>query len=497
MGSKLRPRIPGGFRDQTAADVEARRAMLDTLRGIYELHGFEPLETPHVEVAECLGKFMPEAEEQPDAGIFSFQADYDEWVSLRYDLTAPLARYFAQNHQSLPRPFRRYQVGTVFRVEKWGPGRFREFTQCDFDTVGTKSVAADAEVCMVFSQAMEALGIPAGDYRVQVNNRKVLNGVLEVAGVGATDPAQVGAVLRAMDKFDKFGAEGVSLLLGAGRKDASGDFTKGAGLEPAQIDAIVQVLVSGQRAGGEAERGKVLEALGRAVAGSQTGEEGVAELEEMHAMLDAAGFTSDRVGFEPSIVRGLEYYTGPVFECELTFQVPDSKGRLRSYGSVASGGRYDGLVKRFIGQEVPATGGSVGVDRLLAALQAKGRIASEWTGPVVVTVMSKRRRHLYQQMVSELRAAGIRAEMYLGTKGFGAQMKYADRRNSPLAIIAGGDEFDRGIVQLKDLVLGKEMSKDIADRAAWTESRPAQWEVSRDGMVAAVQAALATIGQAG
>jgi histidyl-tRNA synthetase len=485
-----RPRIPGGFRDQTAADVEARRSMLDTLRGIYELHGYEPLETPAIEYVEALGKFLPEAADQPDAGIFSFEADYDDWVALRYDLTAPLARYYAANHQSLPRPFRRYQAGPVWRVEKWGPGRFREFTQCDFDTVGTKSVAADSEVCMVMSQALEALGIPTGDYRVQVNNRKVLNGLLEMAGLDPTSDTQVGTVLRAMDKFDKFGIPGVTLLLGAGRKDPSGDFTKGAGLDTAQIDRIVGFLQGGLRAGGAADRGTVLEAMGAAVAGSAVGEEGVAELVEIHELLDAAGFGSDRIGFEPSIVRGLEYYTGPVFEAELTFQVPDRKGRMRNYGSVASGGRYDGLVERFIGQKVPATGGSIGVDRLLAALQAKGRVSREWVGPVVVTVMSKRRKPLYQKMVAQLRAAGIRAEMYLGNKSLGGQMKYADRRNSPLAIIAGGDEFDRGIVQIKDLKLGKELSKDIADRAQWVTDRPAQWEVPADGLVAAVQDAL-------
>lgn len=486
MSKRLRPRIPGGFRDQTAADVEARRSMLATLRGVYELNGFEPLETPHIEYVESLGKFLPEADDQPDAGIFSLQADYDEWVALRYDLTAPLARYFAQHHQSLPRPFRRYQVGTVFRVEKWGPGRFREFMQCDFDTVGTKLVAADAEICMVMSQAMEALGIPVGDYRVQVNNRKVLNGVLERAGITQTDAKRVGAVLRCMDKFDKFGASGVALLLGDGRKDESGAFTKGVGLDTDQIKGILSFLEGGARSGGSKDRGAVLEALGRAVAGSTVGEEGVAELLEMHALMDAAGIGSDRIVFEPSIVRGLEYYTGPVFETELTFQVPDDKGRLRSFGSVASGGRYDGLVSRFLGQEVPAVGGSVGVDRLLAALQAKGRVSTDHTGPVVVTVLSKRRRAQYQGLVTQLRNAGIRAEMYLGTKGMGGQMKYADRRNSPLAVIAGGDEFDKGIVQLKDLTLGKELSKDIADRAQWTADRPAQWEVPLDGFVAAI-----------
>ena len=486
MSKRLRPRIPGGFRDQTAADVEARRSMLATLREVYELNGFEPLETPHIEYVESLGKFLPEADDQPDAGIFSFQADYDDWVALRYDLTAPLARYFAQHHQSLPRPFRRYQVGTVFRVEKWGPGRFREFMQCDFDTVGTKLVAADAEVCMVMSQAMEALGIPVGDYRIQVNNRKVLTGVLERAGITQTDTARVGAVLRCMDKFDKFGSTGVALLLGEGRKDESGAFTKGVGLDADQIKGILAFLEGGARSGGVADRGAVLEALGRAVAGSAVGEEGVAELADMHTLMEAAGVGSDRIVFEPSIVRGLEYYTGPVFETELTFQVPDEKGRMRSFGSVASGGRYDGLVSRFLGQEVPAVGGSVGVDRLLAALQAKGRVSTDHTGPVVVTVLSKRRRAQYQALVTQLRAAGIRAEMYLGTKGMGGQMKYADRRNSPLAVIAGGDEFDKGIVQLKDLALGKELSKDIADRAQWTTDRPAQWEVPLDGFVGAI-----------
>ena len=482
---RTKPRIPRGLQDHFADAVLARRRMMGTIQEVYQRYGYDPLETPALEYVDVLGKFLPESDE-PDGGVFSLRDDDEQWIALRYDLTAPLSRVFAQYKQTLPTPFRRYQMGPVYRQEKPGPGRFREFYQCDFDTVGTSSVTADAEVCAVLSECFEALGIGRGNYVVRVNNRKVLNGVLDALSLPEDDwnSGQVTrlTVLRAIDKMDRLGSDGVRLLLGDGRKDESGDFTKGAGLSPDQIDIVMAYVETDA-----ADRSAVCERLGELVGSSAVGAEGVDEMRQIDALLTAQDLGSDRVVFDPSVVRGLAYYTGPVFEAELTFQVED-EGEVRPFGSVAGGGRYDDLVKRFTGSEVPATGASIGVDRLLAALTHLGKVErSVRHKPVVVTVMDRDHLTDYQTMVGELRRAGVSAEMYLGTSGFKAQMKYADKRQAPIAVIAGSDEFERGEVQLKDLVLGQEMSKEIQDREEWTASRPAQVTASRDGLVEAVR----------
>ena len=468
---------PKGFRDYFGAEVAQRNEMLTKIAGVYHRYGFDALETSAVETVEALGKFLPDVD-RPNEGVFAWEEDND-WLALRYDLTAPLARVAAQYRNDLPSPYRRYAMGPVWRNEKPGPGRFRQFYQCDADTVGASSVAADAEICAMLSDTLEVVGIPRGDYVVRVNNRKVLNGVMDVAGLSGDDKdAERGIVLRAIDKLDRLGVDGVRALLGAGRKDASGDFTKGAGLGDEQAE-IVMGFMDAKRADGAATVARLREL----VAGSQVGADGVAELETMAELLGAGGYQSDRIEIDPSVVRGLGYYTGPVFEAELTFEVLDDKGRPRNFGSVAGGGRYDDLVKRFTGQEVPATGVSIGVDRLLAALHAKGRLDTAAAGPVVVTVMDRARMADYQGMVAELRNAGIRAEVYLGNpKNFGNQLKYADKRNSPAAVIAGGDEFDAGMVQVKDLILGAEIAKN-ATLEEWKD-RPSQYEVPRDQLVA-------------
>jgi histidyl-tRNA synthetase len=502
--------------------------MLDAIAGVYHRYGFDPLETSAVETVEALGKFLPDVD-RPNEGVFAWQDEDADWLALRYDLTAPLARVAAQYRNDLPSPYRRYAMGPVWRNEKPGPGRFRQFYQCDADTVGSASVAADAEICAMLADALETVGIPRGDYVVKVNNRKVLNGVMEVAGV--LDPAnpekfahERGIVLRAIDKIDRLGFEGTRALLREGRKDESGDFTKGAGLSVEQVQRIMAFVDARQNAHrsallrsnntipdsiaakeqnirgiAEYARGNyanesagreyttvVLDHLRGLVQGSTEGEAGVRELAEIASLLDAQGYGPDRIVIDPGVVRGLGYYTGPVYEAELTFQITDEKGRPRNFGSVAGGGRYDGLVKRFTGQDVPATGVSIGVDRLLAALRAKGRIGGEAEGPVVVTVMDRDRMADYMAMVGELRAAGIRAEVYLGNpKNFGNQLKYADKRGSPVAVIQGGNEAAAGTVILKDLILGAK----IAERATLEEwkDRPAQVEVPRDGLVAAVR----------
>ncbi len=475
---------PKGFRDYFGAEVTERQEMLRQIGEVYHRYGFDPLETSAVETVEALGKFLPDVD-RPNAGVFAWQEEDDAWLALRYDMTAPLARVAAQFRNDLPNPYRRYTMGPVWRNEKPGPGRFRQFYQCDADTVGASSVAADAEICAMLSDTLEAVGIPRGDYIVRVNNRKVLNGVLEVAGLAGEDKEEArGIVLRAIDKLDRLGEGGVRALLGEGREDESGDYTKGAGLSPDQAE-IVMGFMSAKRDTGSATVARLREL----VQGSDIGGQGVEELETIAALLAAQGYGSDRIEIDPSVVRGLGYYTGPVYEAELTFEILDEKGRPRQFGSVAGGGRYDDLVKRFTGQEVPATGVSIGVDRLLAALRAKGRIGHETAGPVVVTVMDRDRMVEYQAMVSTLRGAGIRAEVYLGNpKNFGNQLKYADKRQSPVAIIQGSDEAARGVVQIKDLVLGAQIAQE-ASLEEW-KAQPAQREVAMGDLVQEVRAIL-------
>jgi histidyl-tRNA synthetase len=482
---KPRAETPKGFRDYFGADVIERRDMLAKISDVYERYGFDPLETSAVETVEALGKFLPDVD-RPNEGVFGWQDEDKDWLALRYDLTAPLARVAAQFRNDLPTPYRRYAYGPVWRNEKPGPGRFRQFYQCDADTVGAPSVAADAEICAMLSDALEVVGIERGDYIIRVNNRKVLNGVMEVAGLSGDDKeAERGIVLRAIDKLDRLGEDGVRALLGTGRKDESGDFTKGAGLGEAQAD-VVMGFMAAKRESGAATVSRLRELVGN----SQIGGEGVDELETIAALLDAQGYGPDRIEIDPSVVRGLGYYTGPVYEAELTFEILDEKGRKRQFGSVAGGGRYDDLVKRFTGQAVPATGVSIGVDRLLAALRAKGRAGEQALGPVVVTVMDRDRMADYMAMVGQLRQAGVRAEMYLGNpKNFGNQLKYADKRGSPIAVIQGGDEAAKGVVVLKDLILGAKIAEN-ATLEEWKD-RPAQVEIPLADLVAEVKKMLA------
>ena len=478
-------RLAKGFRDIEAAELRATAAMIDKIRAVYERYGFEPLETPAMEYTDALGKFLPD-QDRPNAGVFSLQDEDEQWLSLRYDLTAPLARYVAQNANALPKPFRRYAFGNVYRNEKPGPGRFRQFMQFDADTVGAESVAADAEMCMLAADALEALGVARGDYVIKVNNRKVLDGVLELAGVDPGSPADAGrrlTVLRAMDKFDKFGTEGVALLLGKGRKDESGDFTAGAGLSDKAAGLVTSFLSAAQ-----GNRKGAIEAVSKIIQGSARAQAGMAELSAMSAILVSAGYEINRAGFDPSVVRGLDYYTGPVFEAELTFEVKGDDGQPVRFGSVGGGGRYDDLVARFTGEKVPATGFSIGVSRLQAALSALGRqTAAPILGPVVVLVMDKGELAAYQRLTQSLRNAGIRAEMYLGSSGMKAQMKYADKRGAPLAVIQGSDERAKGEVTLKDLIEGAKAAAAIKDNKEWKEARPAQIAVKEADLVPEVK----------
>ena len=483
--------LPKGFQDQFGIQVDARTQMLGRIARVYHSHGFEALDTPAVEMAAALGTFLPDVE-RPNQGVFAWQEEREKtgahekgtnWIALRYDLTAPLARVYAQHRAHLPTPYRRYAMGPVWRNEKPGPGRFRQFHQCDADTVGTANPAADAEICAMLAEALEAVGIAPTDYVVRINNRKVLNGVLETIGLG--DPDRQGGILRTIDKFDKIGADGVRALLGEGLRDASGAYIDGVGLSSGQIEPVMAFLESK-----DASNTRTLSNLRAAIGHSETGAAGIAELDQIATLLDAQGVGEPRAVIDPSVVRGLGYYTGPVFEAALTFDIRDEKGRTRQFGSVAGGGRYDDLVKRFTGQAVPATGVSIGVDRLLAALHARGGGAAAATrGPVVVTVMDPGRMADYQAMAAELRAAGIQAEVFVGNpKPFGGQLRYADRRSAPVAVVQGTRENERGVVQIKDLALGKTIAA-TASLEEW-KAQPAQRDVPRTDLVAQVRACL-------
>ncbi len=478
--SRPKARLPRGFRDRGAAEIAAERRMLDTIRGVYENYGFEALETPFIEYTDALGKFLPD-QDRPNEGVFSFQDDDGQWLSLRYDLTAPLARYVAQNQQRLPRPFRRYQIGTNFRNEKPGPGRFREFVQCDADTVGSASPSADAEMLMMFSDALQAVGLKPTDFVVKMNSRKLLDGVLEAAGLSVDgERSRRGVVLRAIDKLDRLGIEGVRALLGAGRKDESGDFAKGAELA---ADQIARVLAFVAPEAGANDPEKMLASIADTVKGSAAGEEGLGELRAIWDILTSCGY-HDRVCLDTGIVRGLDYYTGTVFEAQLAIPVVNEDGESVVFGSVGGGGRYDDLVARFTGARVPSVGFSIGVSRLAGAL----RVEADAGQPlIVVLVLDKNEVGASFRMVSELRAAGIRAEPYVGDAGMKAQLKYADRRGAALAVIEGSDERARGEVTLKDLALGAELAKSVESRAAWVGERVAQLSVKRTELVSEVR----------
>ena len=529
---KLRARLPRGLADRGPAEIAATRAMVEKIREVYERYGFEPVETPAMEYTDALGKFLPD-QDRPNEGVFSFQDDDEQWISLRYDLTAPLARYVAENFDSLPKPYRSYRAGYVYRNEKPGPGRFRQFMQFDADTVGSASPAADAEMCMMAADTMEELGIPRGSYVVKVSSRKILDGLLESAGI---EESKRLVVLRAIDKYDRLGEGGVRALLGKGRKDESGDFTPGADLPNAAIDKIID-FITGEgetwadvtqyhpptddewfRTGAEMAAVTGLpEKLGRffywnsrllthwseILSTSEIGIEGLAELRQVLTLMESAGYGSMRFRISAETVRGLEYYTGAVYEVELLLQTNDEKGRPVRFGSVGGGGRYDGLVSRFRGEPVPATGFSIGVSRLQAALTMLGKFdTAPAFGPVIVTVFDRDCIPDYQKIVAMLRnspfdmaqPAGprIRAELYLGNpKNLGNQLKYADRRNSPCVIIQGSDEKAKGEVLIKDCFQGA-LNATITDREVYlAEQKKVQFSVSENEILNAVREVLA------
>ena len=477
-------RSPRGFIDKRSGQIAIERRLIETVSKVYENFGFEALQTPAFEYADALGKFLPDSD-RPNVGVFAQQDDDEQWMALRYDLTAPLARVGAENWETLPKPFRRYAFGPVWRNEKPGPGRLREFMQCDADIVGSDRPEADAEMIALAVAGYKANNLPVV---IRINHRKLLNALLSALNIH--DTVQQMAVLRAIDKLDRLGIEGVRDLLGAERKDESGDVTKGADIEPEAIVtvlAFIQAATESTRSGVIDKLENVLDIPQQVYAVLKDNVNWKQTLEELRAIdraLQSMGVSEAEAVFDTTIVRGLEYYTGAVFEAELLLETRDEKGQLVKFGSVGGGGRYDDLVARFTGQSIPATGFSFGVSRIATALALidAGKTAGKYLaarGPIVIIAFSESDMGEYFKLAAELRAAGLPAEVYLGRSGMKAQMKYADRRLSPAVVMMGEDELKAGQVTIKDLDLGRDLAMQISDNKAWKEGRPGQVTLPR------------------
>jgi len=428
---KIKPskELPLGFVDRKEKELLTRDFIISNIKEVMIKYGFQYLETPSFEYTDSIGKFLPD-KERPDQGVFSFK-DEKNWLSLRYDLTAPLARYVAKNYQEIPKPFKRYQLGTVWRNEKPGPGRFREFLQFDADFVGTKNLQADAELCILISEILEKCGLSTNDYSVKISSRKFTEDLFKEIKVEDTD--KVSIVLRALDKIDRLGWKETKKLLGKGREDKSGDFTKGADLNEKQIELIEKKINDK-----EAKTNDIL---------------------EIFKIFEAYGFKNYK--FDPSVIRGLEYYTGPIFEVNLNFEVKNSKGKAVQYGSIGGGGRYDNLVSNFGSLECPATGISIGIDRLVYALMQKKEFNIKSTKPVIICVFNKENIKDYVGILRKLRSAGISAEIYPGEGNLKKQMQYANKISSPAVILYGENEIKLGKTILRNLNSGKEISVEI------------------------------------
>lgn len=495
--ARPKARRPRGFEDKTAAVSRVERQLVARACAVYETHGFQPLETSALEHADALGAFLPDVD-RPNAGVFALQDDDEQWLALRYDLTAPLARHVAEHFDALPKPFRRYQAGPVWRNEKPGPGRFREFIQCDADSVGAPGPAADAEMIALAVKVMRAAGLATGEFAVRYNDRRILDAML--AGLGVPEDG-AGAlqrlrVLRAIDKWDRLGADGVAALLGAGRKDESGDFTEGAGLNAQGADAVMALLHAAQAPAGGERLAAARDAVA-AAASSSAAQACFADMAAIAELAETMGAGDDAV-FDPAVVRGLGYYTGPVFEAELLLKVADEKGRPVQVGSIGGGGRYDDLVARFKGQPVPATGFSFGVTRFAAALAISGRLAADAAPLAVVLALEPDQMADYFAIAEKIRAqAGIPAEVYVGGANMGKQLKYADKRGARFAVIIGEDERKARRVTVKDLALGAALAKDIASNEEWRRAQPAQEAVTRSQLVPWIKRALKNDGMRG
>ena len=423
--------LPLGFVDRKEKELLIRDFVISNIKEVMIKYGFQYLETPSFEYTDSIGKFLPD-KERPDSGVFSFK-DENKWISLRYDLTAPLARYVAKNYLEIPKPFKRYQLGSVWRNEKPGPGRFREFLQFDADYVGTKNLQADAELCVLISEILEKCGLDKKDYTVKISSRKLTDKLFEKLKITSKD--QVSTTLRALDKIDRLGWEEAKKLLGEGRKDKSGDYTKGAKLSNDQIKKIETTL-----------QGKIPD------------NEDISEILEIFKAYNFKNYK-----FDPSVIRGLEYYTGPIFEVNLNFQIKNSKGQTIQFGSIGGGGRYDNLVSNFGNLDCPATGISIGLDRLVFALMQKKDFKIKSTRPVIICVFDKDKIKEYIDILNKLRASNISSEIYPGEGKLKKQMEYANKLGSPAVILYGDNEIKSGKATLKNLENGNESSVKIEE----------------------------------
>ena len=464
---RILPQTLKGFQDLLPDAMCVREAAVAIIRDTYARFGFDPLDTP---VLERLDTLTGATEGETGKQIFTLETQEAEAAALRFDLTVPFARVVSQYRDRIRLPFRRCHIGPVFRADKPGPGRFRQFTQCDIDIAGASTVDADAEIIATLCEAFRALGLRGNPpkYRVRVSSRRLVDALLQ--GYGVTDPATLKHTLRVMDKLQKVGLEKVRLELGPGRVDESGDPIPGVGLESGVIDCVAEFVgVSAP------DRKSMLTRLAGRLPDTQLAREAVAEMTELDRCLDALGLTDQEVCFDPSLTRGLDYYTGPVLEVVLP-EAPE-------FGSVGGGGRYDGLCDRFLDEPVPATGASIGLDRLVAALIHLG-LAPAPARPVQACVVSVGRvpREEVLRLAAELRAQGLNVVTFPGAKkGLGAQLSLADHYGIPAAVVLGEDELARGVAGVKDLAMGKAIRENIADHEAYRlAGREAQVTVARN-----------------
>ena len=448
---KLKAQVPKGFKDNSEDIIDIRNQVINIIRNECEQFGFKNIETPALEYTEALGKFLPDVD-RPSGGVFSFQDDDGEWLSMRYDLTAPLARYVAENYQFIPKPFKRYQFGSVWRNEKPGPGRYREFIQFDADAIGISNNYIDAELCVIVARIFKKIGFSENEYKIKYSSRIIWENLFKQIKI---EVKQIPAVLRAVDKLDRVGINGVKDLLLKGREDQSGDFMEGVNLKNDQVNKILDF-----------------------ISNKNSKDDQLSSFEEYLQNYKDLPFE-----FDPTVVRGLEYYTGLVFEVELTTKVVNDKGKEVIFGSVAGGGRYDKLIARFGKEDVPATGISIGIDRLIYAIEQFDKIQSNKKPLIIIANLIPEQISNYLSIAELVRDEGYACEIFYGSNNLSKQLKYSDKRKASLVIIIGEDEIKNKTISIKNLTVGKELSKNIDSREEWKELKAGQLIINKDDLI--------------
>ena len=448
---KLKAQLPKGFRDNSEDSIDIRNQVINIIRNECEQFGFKNIETPALEYTEALGKFLPDVD-RPSGGVFSFQDDDGQWLSMRYDLTAPLARYVAENYQFIPKPFKRYQFGSVWRNEKPGPGRYREFIQFDADAIGISNNYIDAELCVIVARIFKKIGFSENEYKIKYSSRIIWENLFKQIEI---EDKQIPAVLRAVDKLDRVGINGVKDLLLKGREDQSGDFMQGVNLKNDQVNKILDF-----------------------ISNKNSKDDQLSSFEEYLQNYKDLPFE-----FDPTVVRGLEYYTGLVFEVELTTKVVNDKGKEVIFGSVAGGGRYDKLIARFGKEDVPATGISIGIDRLIYAIEQFDKIQSNKKPLIIIANLIPEQISNYLSIAEVVRDEGYACEIFYGSNNLSKQLKYSDKRKASLVIIIGEDEIKNKTISIKNLTVGKELSKNIDSREEWKELKAGQFIINKDDLI--------------